>query len=99
MTDRDLLNVPMGSNDADAATVGEYLTQLLLALWQYKEGFSGKRPFGNSGWDYDLYLALMKAGLVEGTLDEFGYIYDVDEQAADALIEKAIKSMVGERDA
>lgn len=92
----DVLNTPMDGNDADASTIKEYLIQLLLAVWRDKEGFSGKRPFGNSNWDFDLYAALIKAGLIEGSFDETGfYIEDVDTQAGDALIKDAIRSLGG----
>lgn len=92
----EVLNVPMEDNDADAATIGEYLSRLLLKVWQQREGFSGKRPFGNSGWDWDLYAALGKAGLVEMTFDEFGYIDDIDAaeaRKADDLILSAIEDL------
>lgn len=32
----------------------EYLRQLLIAVVKEGECFSGKRPFGNSGWGYAL---------------------------------------------
>ena len=55
----------MESNDAEAETVRAYLKALLYAVWSKGEGFSGKRPFGNSGWEYDLYAALEPAGITE----------------------------------
>lgn len=51
----DVLSFPMEDNDADAGTVGHYLYSLLWMVWQHGEGFSGKRPFGNSVWECDLY--------------------------------------------
>lgn len=62
----EVLHLPMGDNDADAATVGEYLGLLLSTLWLQGESFSGKRPFGNSSWHYPVYVALVKAGIVPG---------------------------------
>jgi hypothetical protein len=62
MTGEEILNVKMAENDAEAGTVKEYLKKLLEALWDEGEGFSGKRPFGNSGWEYELYGALEDAG-------------------------------------
>lgn len=61
----DVLNasLPEG-NDAGAATVRDYLIKLLALVWAEDEGFDGKRPFGNSGWTYDLMEALMNAGIV-----------------------------------
>ena len=55
----------MTKNDAKAKTVREYLKMLLERLWEEGEGFSGKRPFGNSGWEYDLYAALEEKGVTE----------------------------------
>jgi hypothetical protein len=91
-----VLHLPMGDNDANAATVGEYLGLLLSTLWLEKEGFSGKRPFGNSSWDMDVYIALSKAGLCELELDEDGYVESFSheaEVAADELILQAIRLM------
>lgn len=89
-----LLHLPLGDNDANAATVGEYLGLLLSTLWLQQEGFSGKRPFGNSDWTTPVYLAMGKAGLTTFTLDEDGYIEDFDadeEVAADEQILQAIR--------
>ena len=45
----------MNSMDFDnPITIKGYLKELSLTLWKEKECFNGKRPFGNSGWDYDL---------------------------------------------
>jgi hypothetical protein len=96
MTDinEQILNTPLGDNDAGAATVRDYLVALLAELWREEEGFSGKRPFGNSDWQYDLYAPLIKAGLIGGTLDEDGYVdlaFDTNE--ADERIIAAIRSL------
>lgn len=88
-----ILAIPMGDNDIEAQTVGEYLRALLSTLWQEDEGFSGKRPFGNSGWKWDVYTALVKAGVVGGAFDEDGYLDGCDEEAADRLILSAIGEM------
>lgn len=90
----DLLHLPIGANDANAATVGEYLGLLLSNLWLQQEGFSGKRPFGNSDWTTPVYLAMGKTGLIHFTLDEDGYIedFDADEEIrADEMILQAIR--------
>lgn len=50
----------------DELTIRSYLELLLITLLKEGESFSGKRPFGNSGWEYDLYDALAKAGLIHG---------------------------------
>lgn len=84
---------PMPANDAEADTVREYLCKLLGTLWRDGEGFSGKRPFGNSGWQWDVYVALVRAGLVEGKIDSDGYLEECDEAAADEMIESAIEAL------
>ena len=90
----EVLAIPMQpENDAEASTIKEYLIKLLTELWEKGEGFSGKRPFGNSGWEYELYLPLLKAGAVSGKLDEEGYIQDVDTDAANTLIFDAIEAL------
>ena len=86
-------SIPMGENDANAATIGEYFKKLLLTLWEEQEGFSGKRPFGNSGWDYDIYAALIKAGAIPGKLDDDGYVDEVDYSKADAAVKSIIESI------
>lgn len=91
---KDVLLVPMGKNDAGAETVGDYLRTLLATLWSHEQGFNGKRPFGNSGWQSEVYGALIAAGIVKGNgalEDDCGY--PVDRHAADELILSAIAGM------
>ncbi len=85
-----IFDIPMQANDADATTVGDYLRALLKYIWTKNDRFSGKRPFGNSGWQYDIYKALIVAKVVAGSLDEMGYVDKLDEEAADKLIIEAI---------
>lgn len=93
MTGKDILELKMDVNDAHAGTIRGYLVALLTALWMKQEGFSGKRPFGNSGWFYDLYIPLIKAGVCTGSLDDAGYIYEVNDKQADELIALAIEAL------
>lgn len=67
-------------------TLRSYLQDLLQTLWVEEEGFSGKRPFGNSGWQYDVYAALVRAGVLEGRIDEDGYLDEVDSAAGEQLV-------------
>ncbi|WP_328344603.1 hypothetical protein [Micromonospora sp. NBC_00421] len=92
-TARRVLDLPLPDNDADAATVRDYLIELLAMVWEEEQGFNGKRPFGNSGWQSDLHLPLIIAGMVPGRLDEDGYIEHIDQQAADRLIAAAIREL------
>lgn len=91
----DVLHCPMDRrNDADAETIGEFLGCLLSALWKENECFSGKRPLGNSDWQWQVYEAMVKDGLVAGILDDEDHLADFsyeEEKKADELILKAIK--------
>lgn len=84
-----ILNLPMGENDSGETTIRGYLVSLTRAVWDEQEDFSGKRPFGNSGWSHELYDALAEGGAIASTRDEDGDLnYDWDE--ADAAIGEAI---------
>ena len=93
----DYSKIPMQENDAGAKTIGEYLVKLLLTLWDEKECFSGKRPFGNSSWEYEIYAALISSEVVLGSLDEEGYIIDVDYEAADIIVREIISREEAEK--
>lgn len=60
-----VLTCTMPENDAGAATVRDYLVKLLETVLEEGESFSGKRPFGNSGWEWEMPQALMDGGLVK----------------------------------
>lgn len=76
----DALNVVIPRSDAgDGITVKDYLYQLLNTLWEEGEGFSGKRPFGNSCWEYDLLRPLVVAGFISGTVTPSKYEDDWDD--------------------
>jgi hypothetical protein len=88
-------------------TVREFLHKLLEEVWLGKESFSGKRPFGNSGWEYPLYDTLVRDGFIEGkseiidegTKYEQVEYFDYDRKAADAYIHGLIKIVFfGEQD-
>lgn len=77
------LDVRFDSDVGDQLTVRQYLCSLLSRLWDEREEFSGKRPFGNSGWEFEPMIALAKAGFVSlGPLNEDGEPYNwTTEQA------------------
>lgn len=93
MTGTEVLAIKMEQNDSGADTIKGYLIALLDKLWEEEESFSGKRPFGNSGWSFDLYKPLVVAGAVNGKLDSDGYLEDVDSDAANKLIFEAIAAL------
>lgn len=93
MTGAEILNLSLPDNDAGAATIREYLVALLSQVWAEEQGFSGKRPFGNSGWQHDIYIPLMKAGLINGEVDEGGYVIEMDFEAGNRLAQEAITAL------
>jgi len=93
VTPQQVLDLPLPDNDSGASSVRGYLVALLTELWREGEGFSGKRPFGNSGWQYDLYVPLIRAGLIDGAFDEDGYVDRCDDKAGNLLIDAAITSL------
>lgn len=90
-------NLPLGENDAEATTVGGYLQKLLWRVWEDGEGFSGKRPFGNSGWNWDLAKPMLEIKLLRGRyyIDEDGFMHIeyIDEKQYTAIIRDLIANM------
>ncbi|HBN27233.1 MAG TPA: hypothetical protein DD405_07175 [Desulfobacteraceae bacterium] len=79
-------------NDAfdENMTIKGFLHLLLKTLWEEGECFSGKRPFGNSGWEYDLYKPLIQAYIISGEIDEDGDIETFDEKEGNRVISELI---------
>lgn len=69
-------------DDEEFDTIRDYLKGLLDSLWTQGEGFSGKRPFGNSGWRHDLYRPLIAAGF---PAEDYEDMNDAIYRAIDAL--------------
>jgi hypothetical protein len=89
-----ILNTEFECTDLnESITIRSYLKELLKTLWREGEGFSGKRPFGNSGWQYEIYAALIKNGFIDGALDMDGYVEGINEKEADELIQNLIDYM------
>jgi hypothetical protein len=88
------LEIKFQSGDLDEElTIRAYLQELLHTLWEEEEGFSGKRPFGNSGWKCDLKVALIEAKAVPGKLDADGYIVEIDDAAFNLAMFNAINAL------
>lgn len=85
----DVLSRKMAPNDADAATIRDYLVELLKVAWL--DGDIGKRPFGNSGWEKEIYRELVTAGWVRGEFNEYETLVWFDKAEADFLVEQAIE--------
>lgn len=92
-----ILNLPMQENDAEAETIRDYLCHLLLTVWEEQESFSGKRPFGNSGWDYDLMETLVRHAVINGVIHEEGWLDDFDKDEGHVVINNCILEMCRKR--
>jgi hypothetical protein len=90
---RQVLDTPMQPNDAEAATIRDYLVKLLTQVWEELDNFSGKRPFGNSGWEWEVHEALFRAGLIEGVWQDEETMQEADENAGDELVLAAIAEL------
>lgn len=67
-------------------SVRQWLRELLCRVWIEKDNFSGKKAFGNSDWEYDLYIALAENNIINGSVNE-----DNDWEIEQDQIEKADK--------
>ena len=94
MTIQEIFAIEFKSRDLNKTlTIKEYLKKLLRTLWQQGECFSSKRPFGNSDWEYELYIPLFEKGLIKGKLSDDGDIEKVDTEAGNELILKLIEKL------
>lgn len=75
-------------------SIREYLYELLATLWKEADGFSGKHPFGNSGWQYDLAFPLVQGGYLRGRItieDGWTSLDSYDSEAHHKLVAELIK--------
>jgi hypothetical protein len=88
----EILDFPYYFVDCNANNLRGYFRALLTTLWREDEGFSGKRPFGNSGWCYDVYAALVKSGAVYGIFEDEteDELESFDKESAIKLVYKLI---------
>lgn len=82
----------------DEMTVREYLSKLLQGILRQGESFSGKRPFGNSGWEHNLVVPAIQCGALNGELvgiddDIEGAGWKSDEY--DALLQELVLYAMG----
>jgi hypothetical protein len=67
----------------------EFLCELIVTT----DSFSGKRPLGNSDWWYELAKPLVKEGIVDGKINEWGDACDYFSKEIDDVLVGAIKHM------
>lgn len=90
----DALEVRFDSDAGENKSIRDYFFTLLDTLWEEGEGFSGKQPFGNSGWEYDLYKPLIQHGFISGSLDSDGCVERYNRSEANAFVSKLIHAAI-----
>ncbi len=94
MAPEKMLELVIDNTDLGRVTIREYMKALLDELLTSGESFSGKRPFGNSGWEGFAAAALITAKQLKGmTDDEEGYAYGYDEQEYAELLSKMVEAL------
>lgn len=88
------LEVRFDSDAGDNLSIREYLSKLLLGVWDEGEGFDGKRPFGNSGWESEPIGALGQAGFIVGKMED-GYFEPMSRRDAEKFVRGLIVAMCG----
>jgi hypothetical protein len=91
----EILDTPYTFKDCPAENLRMYFYLLLDTLWVEGEGFSGKRPFGSSGWENELYVALITTGAMYGRVDEEKYPWRFDEKKAELLVSRLMMRCTG----
>ena len=74
-------------------SIRNYLKKLLTTLLVEQDEFSGKRPFGNSGWIYDIMACLISHKIIPGVLDDEGCVIEGDDEECIAVVKEYIETM------
>ena|ERR1700743_1346672 len=88
----DAMDIEFEDGDIGTTTIRDYMKSLLSALIQEGEGFSGKRPFGNSGWEGFAVEPLIKSGLLTAEKNKWGE-WDYDNGQYYDLLYAAIEQL------
>jgi len=86
MTNKEILELNIDSE----TTIKQYLRQLLQKIWTEGSMFNSKRPFGNSDWQFNVYVVLVESGVITGTFDENGCLEDCDTLEGDVVMHQLI---------
>lgn len=94
---KDVLNIKFNSNDLGEISIKGYLLSLLKELWVKKDRFSGKRPFGDGGWEYELYKVLVLNNVIKADIDGgCEAVHDYNKLEADVVILNCIDYLLSE---
>lgn len=79
--------------DVEGTSLRVMLKDLLTMVLLQGEQFDGKRPWGDSGWEFDIYRAMVLNGFIKGTVDEYGDIYNYSVAECDELILRCVEEI------
>lgn len=87
------LAIRFDSDAGDGLTLRQYFQELLTTLWSEGEGFNGKRPFGNSGWQYRIRRVITLGLADRDPNDDDGdeELDEVDDDFVEACIAAAFE--------
>jgi hypothetical protein len=89
----DILNVLID----EERTIRDYLFELLSALWEEGDGFKGKRPLGDSDWQWIVYIALVKNGFIYSLKQPkgmFSYHYVIVNEPSHKSNKRSLKEIL-----
>lgn len=75
------LEFEVAAGEGKTVPLREFFVLILGQLWEEADEFSGKRPFGNSGWYFEIIWGLIDDGVAES------------ETEAHNLVAAAIRSL------
>ena len=94
MKNKDILKIKFYCDDLNKEiTIREYFQELLITLWEEIDGFSGKRPFGNSSWTYVFVKPLIENNILKGNFDKYGYVENYDYEKYHSLVLELINEL------
>ncbi|MEG1662568.1 MAG: hypothetical protein RR338_01135 [Clostridia bacterium] len=87
MTNSEILELEVRSEDIGVVTIKQYFKQLLLTLFEDSECFSGERPFGNGGWEWEIRECLIENKVIGNRIVTYEEGYCGDSEFYDKIIE------------
>ncbi|MFA6024230.1 MAG: hypothetical protein WC777_03375 [Candidatus Gracilibacteria bacterium] len=98
MNHKEILDISVKPNEpynAKEVTLREYLRQLAVAPWTNNPEriFDGKRFNGSGSYDFAVFESLIRAGVLNGKLDEDGYVEELDVEQAKAFVRELISKI------
>lgn len=93
----DILDLKFKSEDLNKElSIREFFFILMKLLWIEQDGFDSKRPFGNSSWDVDVIVCLIKNNIIKGRIGEDGYLEEYDNNEVNkVVINQILKPLFG----